>query len=309
MTTEDLVSVILPTYNRSQFITRAIESLRNQTYQNWELIIIDDNSTDETFSVVRKYVNSDHRISYEKLDLNSGASIARNKGIFRAKGEFITFIDSDDEFRPNKIEAQLEVFRSDSIGDLGVVSCGARDLLNGKVYNLRLPIRRSNYYLSLLARKKKIGAGTPFLMVKTKAIKDKNIQFDPELKVMEDWDFVLQIVKYYRFEFVNDYLVDVNHHDKKRLYTSDKVPLALEIQYSKYKNTLIEHPRIHKRFLYHASILIAHHLSVKDSIHFLNERLDDFKNKSDIIIMEFFKLNLQAFKFRIWRLFYLKYLK
>ena len=90
-----LFSIILPTFNRSVLITKAIESVINQTYTNWELIIIDDGSTDNTKSVLENYL-SDSRIKYFFQE-NQERSVARNNGIKRAKGDYICFLDSDDE--------------------------------------------------------------------------------------------------------------------------------------------------------------------------------------------------------------------
>jgi glycosyltransferase involved in cell wall biosynthesis len=91
-----LVSVILPTYNRASMLPRAISSALNQNYSNIELIVIDDCSSDETETVVRSF--EDPRIIYERLEKNSGGSAARNFGIEISLGEFIAFLDDDDEW-------------------------------------------------------------------------------------------------------------------------------------------------------------------------------------------------------------------
>jgi len=102
------VSVILPTYNRASFIGRAIQSVLNQTYRDFELIIVDDGSTDDTERVVKSF--SDERIYYVKHEVNKGAAAARNTGLKMARGEFIAFQDSDDEWLPYKLQKQVEVF-------------------------------------------------------------------------------------------------------------------------------------------------------------------------------------------------------
>src|SRR5690554_971609 len=91
-----LVSVIMPTYNSSSFVDESIKSVITQTYKNWELIITDDCSNDNTFSVVKKFESLDKRIKVYKLDVNSGAAVARNNSIKYANGHFIAFLDSDD---------------------------------------------------------------------------------------------------------------------------------------------------------------------------------------------------------------------
>lgn len=106
-----LVSIITPTFNCGRFIAQTIESVIAQTYQNWEMIIVDDCSTDNTKGVVNRY--RDHRIKYHCLDNNSGAAVARNTALRLAKGRWIAFLDSDDLWLPNKLEHQL-AFMSDN---------------------------------------------------------------------------------------------------------------------------------------------------------------------------------------------------
>ena len=115
------VSIIIPTFNRSKYLKRAISSALNQTYEKIEIIIIDDNSDDETDSVVRDF--KDERIKYYKNNKNKGPTFSRNKGIRLSKGEYITFLDDDDELLPRKIELQINKFKESEIKNLGVVTC------------------------------------------------------------------------------------------------------------------------------------------------------------------------------------------
>lgn len=102
----DLVSVIMPSYNTGKYIGKSIESVINQTYSNWELIIVDDCSDDDTEEVVSVF--KDERIKYFKNAFNSGAAISRNRALREAKGRWIAFLDSDDIWKPTKLEKQLE---------------------------------------------------------------------------------------------------------------------------------------------------------------------------------------------------------
>lgn len=103
-----LVSIITPSYNSADFIIETIESILAQTYTNWELLITDDCSTDNTSEIVYKYTLKDKRIKFFQLTKNSGAGIARNNSIKEAKGDYIAFCDSDDCWLPEKLEKQLE---------------------------------------------------------------------------------------------------------------------------------------------------------------------------------------------------------
>ncbi len=102
-----LVSIITPTYNSGQFVEETIRSILRQTYKNWELLITDDCSTDDTREIIERYRKTDPRIKLFRLEKNSGAGVARNKSITEAKGRFIAFCDSDDCWKPEKLERQL----------------------------------------------------------------------------------------------------------------------------------------------------------------------------------------------------------
>ena len=102
-----VISIITPSYNSAQYIGRTIDSILQQTYKNWELLIIDDCSTDNSREVIQSYVNQDARINLICLEQNSGAAVARNTGIENATGRFIAFLDSDDTWHPKKLEQQV----------------------------------------------------------------------------------------------------------------------------------------------------------------------------------------------------------
>ncbi len=102
----DLVSIITPSYNTAEYIAESIKSVQSQTYKNWEMIIVDDCSTDNTDEVVQAYL-SDPRIKYLKNEKNSGAAVSRNYAIREAKGKWIAFLDSDDLWLPEKLEKQI----------------------------------------------------------------------------------------------------------------------------------------------------------------------------------------------------------
>jgi teichuronic acid biosynthesis glycosyltransferase TuaG len=105
--TKDLVSIIMPAYNCEQVISQTIESVLAQSYTNWELIIVDDGSTDRTLAIIQTYANQDARIKLHKQQVNGGAAHARNTAIDLASGRYLAFLDSDDLWVANKIEKQI----------------------------------------------------------------------------------------------------------------------------------------------------------------------------------------------------------
>ncbi|MGG3689495.1 glycosyltransferase family 2 protein [Caldifermentibacillus hisashii] len=106
-----LVSVIIPVYNSGKFIAKTLDSVLNQTYKQIEIIIVDDCSTDNSQQIINDYLVSHDNIIYHRLEVNSGAAVARNKALDLAKGKYVAFLDSDDLWYPKKIEKQLELMQ------------------------------------------------------------------------------------------------------------------------------------------------------------------------------------------------------
>lgn len=109
---KDLVSIVMPSYNTASYIEKSVQSVINQTYTNWELIIVDDCSTDNTDEVLSKI--HDERIRYFKNDKNSGAAVSRNKALREARGQWVAFLDSDDLWMPEKLEEQISFMKKNN---------------------------------------------------------------------------------------------------------------------------------------------------------------------------------------------------
>jgi teichuronic acid biosynthesis glycosyltransferase TuaG len=103
-----MVSIITSLYNNEKFIACAIQSVLNQSFTDWEMIIVDDASDDNGAIIVDRFLQSDHRINLIQLEKNAGAAVARNEGLERAKGKYIAFLDADDLWEPQKLRLQLE---------------------------------------------------------------------------------------------------------------------------------------------------------------------------------------------------------
>jgi teichuronic acid biosynthesis glycosyltransferase TuaG len=115
MEKQPLISVITPAYNAARFIGETIESVQSQTYSNWEMVIVDDCSTDETVRVVEAYQKEDPRIKLYSLQENSGSAVARNTAMEHANGRYIAFLDSDDRWLPEKLTKQLHFMQENDI--------------------------------------------------------------------------------------------------------------------------------------------------------------------------------------------------
>ncbi len=112
---EGLVSIVMPTYNSADFVAESIESILAQTYTNWELIVTDDCSTDNTMAILRSYAERDPRIVIQSNEVNGGAGVSRNRSIAAARGQYISFCDSDDRWLPKKLELQLAFMREKDV--------------------------------------------------------------------------------------------------------------------------------------------------------------------------------------------------
>ena len=108
-----MISIIVPTWNRRALLPRCIDSVLSQSYSDWELIIVDDGSTDGTSTLLEKYTHQDKRIRYLQLDGNTGVANARNIGVDAAKFDYVCFLDSDDEWREDKLEKQYKIILSE----------------------------------------------------------------------------------------------------------------------------------------------------------------------------------------------------
>ena len=145
---QDLVSIIMPAYNAEKYISESIDSVLNQTYQNWELLVIDDCSTDNTANIINSYCNKDSRIKYVPQKLNGGAALARNKGIEIAKGKYIAFLDSDDLWRNEKLRIQIHYMISNNCS----FTCTYYDKINesGSPLNKIIKYKKKGDYCELL---------------------------------------------------------------------------------------------------------------------------------------------------------------
>ncbi|OCA84624.1 glycosyltransferase family 2 protein [Bacillus sp. FJAT-27986] len=211
-----MISVIIPTYNRANVISRSIKSVLEQTYRDIELIIIDDNSSDNTDQVISRF--NDSRIKYIKLDNNKGACFARNYGVEISKGEYIAFQDSDDYWLPMKLEKQIKFLQENNYD---LVSCQIR-INKGNEYRIfpRVElINDDNIYIQNYV-------STQTILCKRECF--NRYKFDENLPRFQDWDFILGIIKEFKVGVVTEPLVDVFLQENSISKDPKKAILALE---------------------------------------------------------------------------------
>ena len=217
-------SIIIPTYNRADFLPKAIESVLAQTYTNWELIVVDDGSTDNTREVISKY--SDERITYIYQE-NSERSAARNNGIEHAKGEYVCFLDSDNYMLPNRLEkiakyitrgnktacyyTDIEYFNEQS---------GSNTIKPGKPY--QFPIDVDKLIQDIIA--------TPQLCCAMEILRKH--QFNPQLSIGEDMELLFRITNEYPLIYIPNQatVVEVEHERRSVAFANKSKASEMELK-------------------------------------------------------------------------------
>lgn len=241
-----MVSVVLPTFNRADTVGRAVRSVLAQTFTDFELIIIDDGSTDDTEAVLTAF--TDPRMRVIRSMINRGVSAARNAGIRESRGQFLAFQDSDDSWRPQKLERQVE--RLIQGGErVGVVGCGWQLQQGARRTQTTRPMARGDIYEEILADRAP-GLGTPMLLVRRLA--DRQPMFDESLPALEERDFKLQYARRFSFDFVDEVLVDVYRGRADHVANPRNALLSLERYLDKYAVDLDRWPGIRATYQWQA---------------------------------------------------------
>lgn len=224
-----LVSVVIPAYNCEEYIKKTLKSIISQTYTEIEIIVVNDGSTDKTSKIV-KDMCKDYNIIKLVTQNNSGQATARNKGISLAKGEFIAFCDSDDEWAPNKLEMQIPLFNDSDVGlvysDIHVLD----DETNMEIDFKRptsMQLRRGMVLKYLL--KDNFVAHSSIIIRKSCFVKSGI--FNENVKRSDDWDMLLRIAANFKFDYAEEKLIwyrtnrsgQISNNVIKRLDSKDQI--------------------------------------------------------------------------------------
>lgn len=226
------VSIIIPTHNRAAMLSRALRSALQQTVPPFEVIVVDDASSDETPAVLHALANTNVR--YLRHEKPLGGSAARNTGIHAARGEWIAFLDDDDEWVPEKLERQLAV----APGYRAVI-CSAS--IRGRSTRLR------DHGPEMTREELKqgcVGAGTSGLLVRAEVL--RNTSFDESLPRGQDWDLLIRLTDHHRVAYVNEPLVIYNDGQHARITNQVGKQEALDVE--RQLAVLYKHRRFLGRF-------------------------------------------------------------
>ena len=202
------VSIIIPTYNRADVLVTSIQSVLQQSYTDFELLIVDDGSTDNTDIVVESI--HDDRIRYLKMPENKGVAAARNEGIRQAKYDYIAFQDSDDHWKPEKLEKQMACLTQKP--EIGLLYCpyecqkadGSTILVPD--HNIPSEEKQGNIYRYMLLRN---SFGTPSVLLRRQCLEESGL-FREALTCLEDWELFLRIARDHEIAFQEEPMVRVN---------------------------------------------------------------------------------------------------
>ena len=202
-----MISVIIPLYNAARFIEETLRSVQGQTYQDWECIVVDDGSTDNSADIVCSISQTDNRIKYI-CQTNAGPSAARNNGMKLAKGDYIQFLDADDWFPPDRFEKMLKAYQDvkDNVILLSKICLGSEhDIHRHSEYS-------KNKFNSDFDFKQLYGGfGYDFAFIPGAVLFRRsfleNVSWNEEMKASEDWDYYLQLAnKGYIFRQIDEEL-------------------------------------------------------------------------------------------------------
>lgn len=247
------VSVIIPTYGSAKYLEKAIQSVINQTISNWELIIVDDNNPDTdgrkiTEGLILRFLD-DSRIRYIKHEVNKNGAAARNTGIALARGDYIAFLDSDDEYMPNRLEKCLDVLENERNLRIKAVYTGCEFRRNGKTYRKKVNVQSGNYLVETLACTFQFCTGSN-IFIKHEVISELN-GFDETFIRHQDYEFLVRYFEMHDIAAIQKMLV-IKNNDNLNLPNPVIMCSIKEHYLNKYSEIIINLPIASRNFIYSA---------------------------------------------------------
>ncbi|MEM6700077.1 MAG: glycosyltransferase, partial [Bacteroidota bacterium] len=203
-----LISVLTPAYNREKYIGEAIESVQAQAIEDWEMLIIDDGSTDKTIEIVKAYQSEDQRIILLQNPENLGISATRNHGLQHIKGKYIAMLDSDDVFLPNKFQKQIDFLEAHP--EIGVLGAWAK-LIGFEGHQFAPEEKDTQLRARSLYRCPLVHSSS---IIRASVIEAGNIRYNENYPASNDYDFWVKALQYTQFHNLPEYLVLYRRHDQ-----------------------------------------------------------------------------------------------
>lgn len=285
-----MISTVITTYKREkEIVERAMKSILAQTYTDWELIVVDDSPAsfthrNEVKNMVLNYANEDSRIRYYAHSQNLGACAARNTGLQASKGEYIAFLDDDDEWVPEKLQKQIEHFKTCSL-DTALVYCGALycNVDSHQTFVHKTTFLRGNVFDDLIV--KNFVGGTSFPLIRTAFLKEIG-GFDVKMAASQDLDVWLRLSEKYKVDYVEDPLVIYYIHNGERITASPKKRIAgISRKIEKHKKYFENHSKQHGICMMELAVLYAIDNNLTEAIRIWQQAfaISPFSIKSNFI--------------------------
>lgn len=220
-----MISIIIPTFNSSNYISQAIKSVLNQSYKNYEIIVVDDGSTDNTYEELKKYKD---KIKYYYKE-NGGVASARNYGIIRSKGDYVCFLDADDLYKKNKLESQIKFLIENPNIDIVYNDVDAVDENLNYINTLRsegIYNNREDFLTMMLVRQ--VIPGPASIMLRRRCIADGTL-YNEVYKNTEDYDFTLELAQKFTYGYIPESLYMYRRHTNN-LTNNHKIQFNNEVE-------------------------------------------------------------------------------
>lgn len=246
------VSVVIPTYNRVKLLDNSISSVLAQTYRDFELLVIDDCSTDNTADFVSSI--GDERIKLIRNSSNKGIAGVRNIGVENSSGEYIAFLDDDDEWEPEKLGRQMNLLKTGS-ANLGCVYTGAFIVdSGGNPIRISVPQYRKRILSEILLRNFII---TSSVILRTECFERVGL-FDETIPYGEDYDMWIRIAQEFEFDYVKDPLIRYRLHQSSISGNNATIATGLGILLEKHKRAFASNPRAYSNHLLELGVAYCH---------------------------------------------------
>jgi glycosyltransferase involved in cell wall biosynthesis len=244
------VSVIIPTHNRAEFLRSAISSVLRQTYRDFELIVVDDASADSTHEVVTSFHGRD--IKYVRHDVNKGDAGARNTGLLNSTGDYVAFLDDDDEWLPEKLQAQVELLEASSAKIGGVYTGLLRvNKATGKILDVIIPTKRGDLFREIFIDSPIV---TSCVVLRRQCFEAVGL-FDERIPYNNDYDMWIRIAEQFHFECINEPLVVYHTHERKLTANPALVLQGHELIFQKYETFIVSNRESYSRLCFSLGIL------------------------------------------------------
>lgn len=285
------VSVVIPSYGYSEYIEKSIRSVQNQTFCDWELVVVDDNNPDsearkKTESLMDSLMREDDRITYIKHKYNKNGAVARNTGFAVAKGKYISLLDSDDEYIQDRLQKCFDLMEKSPDNVAGVYT-GCEFRRGGRVYHVEKNVRSGNFLVETLACKFMFCTGSNIFV--RKSVIDELNGFDGAFLRHQDYEFLVRLFEKYSLASISEPLV-VKNNENFNLPNLEK-QVAIKQQYlEKFKYIIDTLQEKDVNYIMHGNYInVAENAMAQNNFKVANEFYGKASQYGGLSIREWFR--------------------